>query len=152
MVRGPSARSRRRRILVVVGVAILAIVVLGILFWVPLESSAKGLVLITGGCRTVNPCPTAAAEMTVGDGRFAIVSGTWVTNGSAANIVVTVNNGPTAEACALCAGALYSSLGSTVPAGSFDVSGYGPFHISVNQIGFTAATTTIELTVDSTVL
>jgi hypothetical protein len=149
----PGPPKRRRLIVIVIAVIVIVLVVTLALLYVPLESTTFAQTAETKDCSgSLGPCPTMAIEYTVGDGKYATLTGTWVTNVSGDNVFVTINNGPESGACALCADSLYSSEGSMALTGSFDVSGSGAFHISVNQIGFDSATTTVQGTVDSAVL
>ena len=148
----PAAPRKTRRVFVIIIAIAIAVIAVLVLLFVPLESTASAQTIATKTCSSLSQCPTMASEFTVGDSRYAIVSGTWVTNISGADIVVTVNNGASSQACGLCSGQLYSSVGSTTSSGSFDVSGFGPFHISVNQIGSDVATTTVQVIVNSAVI
>ncbi len=128
------------------------VIVALILTYVPLESTALTKTADTNDCGDSSPCPEVAVEFTVGDSRFATLTGTWVSSSTGEDILVTINNGPSDQACTLCSDLLYTSLSSTLPTGSFDVSGHGPFHVSVSQIGFVAQTTSVQGTLDSTVI
>lgn len=142
----------RRTILAVVAVVVIVIVLTLVLVFVPLESTLFAQAAPTESCRGVlSPCSTLIAEFTIGDSRYSILSGSWVSNSTGGDVVVTINNGPSSEGCVLCSNLLYSSESSTLPAGSFDVSGFGPFHISVSQVGNSDQTTTVQGTLDSAV-
>jgi hypothetical protein len=142
---------KRRSIWVIAGVVAVVVVVVLVLLFLPLEQSTFTQSISTRGCPGLSPCSTEALEYSVGDGRYATLTGNWLTNASGSDVVITVNNGASTQACALCSNLLYSSAGSTLPTGSFDVSGFGPFHISVNQIGSSAQTTVVSGTLDSSV-
>jgi hypothetical protein len=144
----------KRRTLLGIVIAVVVLVALAlILVYLPVEATGFAEASDTSACSGGGtPCGHDAAEFTLGDHRFATFSGTWMSNSTVGDIVVTVNNGPSDEPCLVCNGLLYSSLLSIFPSGSFDVSGFGPFHVSVNQVGSSAATTTVQGTVDSAVL
>lgn len=143
---------KRRTVLGIV-VAVVVLVSLAILLvYLPVESTSFTQDSSTTACAAAGPCDATDVEFTLGDHRFATLSGTWMSNSTVGDIIVTINNGPSNQACLLCSGQLYSSLLSIFPSGSFDVSGFGPFHVSVNQVGSSAATTTVQGTVDSAVL
>jgi hypothetical protein len=142
-----------RKALIAVGVVVVVAVVTLVLLFVPLEPRSFQTTAYTSrtSCSGAS-CPVTPYEFTVGDGRYSTLSGTWTSNVSFGEVLITINDGASSQACALCTDQLYSSLGSFLPFGSFDVSGYGPFHISVNPITNGTATTTVQGTVDSAVL
>jgi hypothetical protein len=134
----------------VIVIVVLVVLVL-VLVFVPVESSAFGKTAATRQC-VAAPCSSATAEFTVGNAGYTTFSGTWGTNGTGADVVITINNGPSSQPCLNCSGQLYSSADEDLPTGSFDVSGIGPFHLSVILRLGGAQTTTIEATVDTAVL
>lgn len=137
---------------------VLAVVAVLALVFVPVESRAFSTSLVTANtCQAgqVGSNCGGAAEYTVGRAGYATLTGTWGTlysgNGGVLNQVdLTINNGPSSVACSLCQDQLYQVVGG---AGSFDVSGFGPFHISVVYAGTagSSASTNIFGTVDSAV-
>lgn len=134
-------------------VAVVVILTLAlILIYLPLEPTSFFRTADTAECGTVSPCGSTAVEFTLGDRRYSALTGTWMSNATAGDVEVTINNGPSNESCLLCSGLLYSSLLSIFPSGSFDVSGNGPFHVSITQLGFSPASTTVQGTVDSAVI
>lgn len=152
----PSRWGRRRLIVVAAVVAVVVVAVLA-LAYLPLESTASAKTISTSrsSCGGQVPCPVGAAEFAVGDGRYARLTGAWESNASLGGIIVTINNGPSSQACAVCSDMLYTSIASNSSAplsGSFDVSGFGPFHVSVDPIGIGSQTTNFQITIDSAVI
>jgi hypothetical protein len=145
------ASSTGRKIGIVIAIVVIFVVL--ILLFVPLEpTSDRATGLTAEHCAGVGSCPVAAYELTVGDGRYATLSGSWLTNASGSDVVVTINDGSSAQACANCSGQLYTSAGSSLPSGAFDVSGFGPFHISVLPLANGNQSTTLLFTLDSAIL
>jgi hypothetical protein len=144
---------KRRTVVGVVATVVVIISLVFVLVLLPVEATSFTKTAETRDCTGLAAsCPVVAVEYTLGDSRFATLSGSWLSNGSAGDVVVTINNGGSAEPCLLCSGLLYTSLASPFPVGSFDVSGFGPFHVSVNQVGDLPQTTSIQGTVDSAVI
>jgi hypothetical protein len=137
----------------IVVVAILVIPIALVLVYLPVESTSIDKTLLTsGGSCQSSPCTFYPAEFNVGDSRYAWLTGTWATNVSAGDIIVTVNDGLSNQPCSLCNNSLYLSgysAGTEPASGSFDVLGYGPFHISVIPLGGYAQKTTFQLTLKS---
>ncbi|MFZ0892050.1 MAG: hypothetical protein WB778_09840 [Thermoplasmata archaeon] len=155
---GPTPAYRRwsRKKKAILGAAILAIPIVLLLIYLPVESSATEMTVYTSGDACASyPCPTSPAEFTVGDSRFAELTGAWSTNVSVGDIVVSVNDGPSSQPCGACDGSLYISdpgYDQGPSSGSFDLKAYGPFHISVIPLGGHVQVTTFQITIKSTIL
>lgn len=143
---------KRRTIWAISAVVSAIIVVVLVLLFLPLESASISQTISTKSCTGLSPCSTQMIEFQVGDSRYATLTGDWLTSVNGSDVIITINNGPSSQPCSLCSDLLYSSLGSTTQTGSFDVSGSGPFHVSVNQIGDTSQTTIVSGTLDSAVV
>jgi hypothetical protein len=136
-------RRRRRRVrALLIGVAVIAIVVVIFeLVIVPefvISFDKTVQTIYPGSCYGPLPppnCQPSGAEFNVGDGRYGTLYGTWnmsVPSLGVANL--TISTGPYVARCGYCADVLYSARGSMGSTGSFDVSGTGPFHISVSPL------------------
>ena len=110
-----TARSKRGSAIVLLAIAMVVVIVALILTYVPLESTALTKTADTNDCGDSSPCPEVAVEFTVGDSRFATLTGTWVSSSTGEDILVTINNGPSDQACTLCSDLLYTSLSSSIP-------------------------------------
>jgi hypothetical protein len=145
--------SRGRKAAIAGAVVAVLVVVVLILLYVPLEPTSSQTTADTSRhCGATVTCPASPFEFTVGDGRYATLTGTWISNGTGDDVLVTINNGASSTPCALCSGQLYSSNGSGLPTGSFDVNGYGPFHISVEPLANGDQATMFQITLDSAVI
>jgi hypothetical protein len=152
LLRGISIVShpRLRAVIIIIVVVVATLVVL---LLAPIESTAFQTIAYTSqNCVNV-PCSTSMVEYTVGHFGYMTFTGTWLTNVSTdGNLIVTINNGPSSQPCYVCTDSLYTSPTSSTTTGSFDVSGIGPFHLSVVQILRGAQATTIQGTVGTSVI
>lgn len=149
---GTSHPRRRRSKWVLIAAIVIAVgLLLSVLLFVPLESSAfNDSATASQNCQLVVPCPESSGEFNVGDGRYATLSGSWVSNSTAGSVLVTINDSPSSKPCSLCADGLYSSFGATL--GTFSVSGTGPFHFSVLPLENGNSTVTFTGTITTTVI
>jgi uncharacterized membrane protein YgcG len=151
-------RRPRRRVLAAAACIVVVVAVLIVLALVPLEASASQSTVATTGqsCGSVvSQTCVIGTVITLGDARNSTLAGSWIANVTAGGIVVTINNGGSDQACALCADMLYTSVGpggSASSGGSFSVSGFGPFHISIVPILAQSASTTVSTTLTTAVL
>ncbi|MGA8303826.1 MAG: hypothetical protein WA691_10030 [Thermoplasmata archaeon] len=143
-------RSGRRTAAIVAAVIVVLVILALVLIYVPLESSTFQQTVNTSLVCPVSLCTQNNAVYTLGDDRYAVLTGTWSTNATGQGEIVTINNGGSDQPCSHCSDQLYSANDSL--AGSFDVSGYGPFHFSVLPQHPGAEATVFQGTVDVAVI
>jgi hypothetical protein len=143
-------RSGRRTAAIVAVVIVVLVILALVLIYVPLESSTFQQTVDTSMECPGSLCATHEAVYTLGDDRYAVLTGTWSTNATGQGEIVTINNGASDQPCSHCADQLYSANDSSE--GSFDVSGFGPFHFVVIPQNIGAEATAFQGAVDVAVI
>jgi hypothetical protein len=150
--------SPRRRLATVAIVAVAAVLVILFLVLAPVESSAFQTTANSNSCVEDETCPVEVNESALGHTGYMTFTGSW-TASQASGWILFISNGASGQTCEFtCPNLLYSAganqSGTGVPdvlTGSFDVSGFGPFQLSIVIVS-SAASVTVQGTVGTSIL